>query len=231
MQGKKILVIDDDSRLRKLMEYSLSNAGAEVITAVDGQEGLREFYNHQPILVVLDIMMPTMDGWETCRSIRQLSDAPIIMVTAKGNEDDIIRGLDIGADDYIIKPFSPKEFVARARAAIRRYEKQAPTINPSSYSDNYLSINIEEHRVFVDGEPAKLTATEFRLLAYLLENAGRVMSFEQILEKVWGWEYTDDVNYIRVYIWHLRKKIEKDPKNPEYVTNVQGIGYRFEKKG
>lgn len=231
MQGKKILVIDDDVRLRKLAEYALAKAGAEIISAPDGKEGLRQFYDHRPDMVILDLMMPTMDGWETCKAIRQLSDVPIIMVTARGQDEDIIRGLELGADDYITKPFSPKVLVARARAAIRRHEKQEPAIQATTYSDDYLSINIEEHRIFAAGEPVSLTATEFRLLAYLLENAGRVMSFEHILEHVWGWDYTDDVNYIRVYIWHLRKKIERDPKKPEYVQNVQGIGYRFEKRG
>lgn len=231
MKNKKILVIDDDPQLRRLTEYPLTRAGADVTLAKNGKDGLRQFYEKQPDLVILDVMMPEMDGWETCKNIRQLSDVPIIMVTARGNDEDVIKGLELGADDYITKPFNVKVLVARARAALRRAEKGL-TIKPGiSYSDPYLTIDLDEHRIFAGGEPVDLTATEFRLLAYLLENAGRVMSFEQILESVWGWDYTDDVNYIRVYIWHLRKKIEKDPKDPEYIQNVQGIGYRFEKKG
>jgi len=230
MQGKKILIIDDDPQIRRLLEYSLSKEGAEIITSEDGKDGLRNFYLHKPDLVILDVMMPNMDGWETCRNIRQLSDVPIIMLTALGREEDIVKGLDIGVDDYISKPFSVKILVARARSALRRADLPVVSEPLLTYSDNYLTINIEEHRVYVRGEPVELTATEFRLLAYLLENAGRVMSFGQILESVWGWEYTDDVNYIRVYIWHLRRKIEDDPKNPKYITNVQGIGYRFEKQ-
>jgi len=230
MQGKKILIVDDDPQIRRLLEYSLSKEGAEIITSEDGKDGLRNFYLHKPDLVILDVMMPNMDGWETCRNIRQLSDVPIIMLTALGREEDIVKGLDIGVDDYISKPFSVKILVARARSALRRADLPVVSEPLLTYSDNYLTINIEEHRVYVRGEPVELTATEFRLLAYLLENAGRVMSFGQILESVWGWEYTDDVNYIRVYIWHLRRKIEDDPKNPKYITNVQGIGYRFEKQ-
>ncbi len=230
MHNKKILIIDDDAQLRRLMQYPLIKAGAEVSIATNGKEGLRQFYSEQPDLVILDVMMPEMDGWEACATIRQLSDVPIIMVTARGNDEDIVRGLELGADDYITKPFNVKVFIARARAALRRAETEAPAPNPATYTDNYLNINLQLHRVFANGEPVKLSATEFRLLAYLLENAGRVMTFEQILGNVWGWEENEDVNYIRVYIWHLRKKIEKDPQNPVYIQNVQGIGYRFEKK-
>lgn len=231
MQGKKVLIIDDDARLRRMMEYTLANAGAEITTAIDGKDGLRSFYSEKPDLVILDLRMPKLDGWDTAKAIRQLSDVPIIMVTARGQDEDIIRGLEMGADDYISKPFSPKVLVARASAVLRRSEIQVSSQPSTTYSDNYLAIDIEGHRVFVDGEETKLTATEFRLLIYLIENAGRVMTFDQILENVWGHDYTDDFNFIRVYIWHLRKKIEKDPQNPEYLQNVQGIGYRFEKMG
>ncbi|MCP4141811.1 MAG: response regulator transcription factor [Chloroflexi bacterium] len=231
MQNKKILIIDDDAQLRRLMEYPLSKEGANVVLATNGKDGLRQLYSEKPDLVILDVMMPEMDGWETCKNIRQLSDVPIMMVTARGKEDDIIRGLDLGADDYITKPFQVKVLVARVRATLRRANLKPERESKVSYSDDYLTVDIEAHRIFAAGEPVKLTATEFRLLAYLLENAGRVMSFNQILENVWGWDYVGDDNYIRVYIWHLRKKIEKDSKNPEYIQNIQGIGYRFEKKG
>jgi len=231
MQNKKILIIDDDAQLRRLMEYPLSKEGADIVVAVNGKDGLRQFYSEKPDLVILDIMMPEMDGWETCKNIRQLSDVPIMLVTALGKEEDIIRGLDIGADDYITKPFMVKVLVARVRAALRRANLVPESESKTTYSDDYLTVDVESHRIFADGEPVKLTATEFRLLAYLLENAGRVMSFHQILENVWGWDYVGDDNYIRVYIWHLRKKIEKDSKKPEYIQNIQGIGYRFEKRG
>ena len=229
MIDKKILIIDDDARLRRLMEYALSDEGAKVITAKDGKEGLRSFYSENPTLVILDLMMPNTDGWETCKAIRQLSDIPIIMVTARGQDDDIVRGLEMGADDYITKPFSPKVFVTRVAAALRRYETPISTKPKTTFSDSYLAVDIDGHRVFADGNEVKLTATEFRLLTFMIENIGRVLTFEQLLENVWGHDYTDDSNFIRVYIWHLRRKIEKDPKKPEYLVNVQGVGYRFEK--
>lgn len=230
MQGIKVLIIDDDEKLRVLMEHSFITAGAEAKTAIDGKVGLREFYEFKPDLVILDVLMPNMDGWETCKSIRLLSDVPIIMLTALGQDKDIVKGLDAGADDYMIKPFSVKVLVARAKAAVRRANTPVTTKKAIIYSDGHLTINLDEYSVLISAEHIKLTATEFRLLAYMLENAGRVVSFKQILENVWGWEYVDDLSYSRVYIWHLRQKIEPDPKNPIYLINVQGIGYRFEKQ-
>jgi DNA-binding response OmpR family regulator len=230
MHGKKILVIDDDSQLRRMMEYPLTREGAIVLLAENGKEGLRQFYTHQPDLVLLDVMMPEMHGWDACQSIRKLSDVPIIMVTALGNDEDVIHGLSLGADDYIIKPFNVNVFVARVQAALRRTEKGMELKQGTAYADSHLTVDIDQRRVLAGGVDVTLTATEFRLLAYLIENAGRVMSFELILESVWGWDNTEDVNYIRVYISHLRKKLEKDPKNPEYIQNVQGVGYFFEKK-
>jgi DNA-binding response OmpR family regulator len=230
MQGKKILIIDDDAQLRKMMEHPLVREGAEVIQAENGREGLRLFHANQPDLVLLDVMMPEMHGWDTCKNIRKVSDVPIIMVTALGNDEDVVYGFGIGADDYITKPFNVYVFVARVQAALRRTEKGADAKQGTVYADAYLTIDLDQLRVETDGQAVNLTATEFRLLGYLIENAGRVMSFEQILESVWGWEYRDDVNYIRVYISSLRKKLEKDPKNPEYIQNVQGIGYHFVKQ-
>ena len=226
---KKILVIDDDPRLVKLVDYSLTQEGYEVYKAYDGQEGLRQMYSHQPDLVILDIMMPKMDGWQVCRRIREMSNVPIIMLTAKGGEEDIARGLDYGADDYLTKPFRVKELLARVRAVLRRAALPPPTEEPVTYSDEYLTVNLAERRVVVQGEPVKLTPTEFRLLALLVKNAGRVLTFQQILEHVWGWEYQDDVDYVRIYVWHLRQKIEEDPSQPRYILTEYGVGYRFEK--
>ena len=226
---KKILVIDDDPRLVKLVDYSLTQEGYEVYKAYDGQEGLRQMYSHQPDLVILDIMMPRMDGWQVCRRIREMSNVPIIMLTAKGGEEDIARGLDYGADDYLTKPFRVKELLARVRAVLRRAALPPPTEEPVTYSDEYLTVNLAERRVVVQGEPVKLTPTEFRLLALLVKNAGRVLTFQQILEHVWGWEYQDDVDYVRIYVWHLRQKIEEDPSQPRYILTEYGVGYRFEK--
>jgi len=226
---KKILMIDDDPRLVKLVDYSLTQEGYEVYKAYDGEEGLRQVYTHQPNLVILDIMMPKMDGWQVCRRIREMSDVPIIMLTAKGGEEDIARGLDYGADDYLTKPFRVKELLARVRAVLRRTALPPPTEEPITYSDEYLTVNLTERRIVVRGEPVKLTPTEFRLLALLVKNAGRVLTFQQILEHVWGWEYQDDVDYVRIYVWHLRQKMEEDPSQPRYILTEYGVGYRFEK--
>jgi len=230
MQGKRILVIDGDPSLRRLLEYSFSQAGGQVYTAADGQEGLRQLYAHRPDLVILDIVMPNMDGWETCHHIRQLSEVPIIILSGLRQEDDVIRGLDCGADDYVTKPFSVKVLLARARAVLRRAALPPVTEEPVIYNDDYLTVDRGRRQVLVRGEPVKLTPTEYGLLAYLVQNAGRVVTCRQILEKIWGWEYQDDVDYVRVYIWHLRQKLEEDPRNPQYVLTEYGVGYRFERR-
>lgn len=227
---KKILVIDDDPSLVALLYHSLTEQGYEVYKAYDGQEGLRQIYSHQPDLIILDIIMPNLDGWQVCRRTREMSDVPIIMLTTKGKEEDIVRGLDSGADDYLSKPFSVTELLARVRAVLRRAALPPPTEEPVAYNDEYLTVNLAERRVIVRGEPVKLTPTEFRLLAQLVENAGRSLTYSQLLEKVWGWEYRDDIDYVRIYIWHLRQRIEKDPSQPQYILTDYGVGYRFERK-
>ncbi len=230
MEEKKVLVVDDDPALLPLIEYTFAREGYEVLTACDGKEALREFFAHKPDLVILDIMMPRMDGWETCRRIREVSDAPIVMLTARGQDEDIVRGLEYGADDYLTKPFSIKVLLAHARAVLRR--AALPPVEyaePTTYADDFLTIDLKERRVTVGGEPVKLTPTEYRLLAYLVQNAGQVLTFTQILQNVWGWEYQDDLDYVRVYVWHLRQKLEQDPKNPRYIQTELGVGYRFEK--
>jgi two-component system alkaline phosphatase synthesis response regulator PhoP len=172
--------------------------------------------------------MPVLDGWEACRLIRRLSDVPIIFVTALTQEDAIVRGLDCGAVDYIPKPFSPKVLLARARAALRAADAGSKKRRVALYKDGYLDIDLEARRVLVGGEPVQLTATEYRLLSHLLENAGRVLTYDQILEHVWGWECQDSVGYVHVYVWHLRQKLEQDPRNPNYLLTERGVGYRFE---
>ena len=224
-----MLVIDDDSNLLRLLAYTFSSIGAVVYTAESGEEGLRQFYAQQPDLIILDVKMPEMDGWEVCARIRQLSDVPIIFLTALARDEDIVRGLDCGAIDYVTKPFRPKVLVARAQAALRRTEIASGRSKLPSYRDDYLTIDLEARRVLVCGEPVKLTATEYQLLAYLVENAGRVLTFQQILENIWGWEYQDSINYVHVYMWHLRNKLEEDPKNPRYLLTEHGVGYRFER--
>lgn len=230
MQGKRILVVDDDAHIRELTADIFAKSGGQVYSASDGNEGLRQFYVHRPHLVILDILMPNLDGWQVCTQIRQLSDVPIIMLTALGQDEHTIRGLDCGAVDYVTKPFSPKVLAARARAALRQATQATESHQPISYSDEYLTIDLSQRRVLVCGELVRLTATEYRLLAYLVQNAGRVLTFRQILEKVWGWEYQDSVEYVHVYISHLRKKLEEDPKLPAYLLTEHRVGYRFEKR-
>jgi DNA-binding response OmpR family regulator len=230
MENKKVLVVDDDPALLPLIEYTFAREGYEVFTASDGQEALKSFFDHKPDLVVLDIMMPRMDGWETCRRIREVSEVPIVMLTARGQDEDIVRGLEYGADDYLTKPFSIKVLLAHARAVLRRAALPAVEYDePTTYADDYLTIDLKDRRITVGGEPVKLTPTEYRLLAYLVQNAGQVLTFRQILQNVWGWEYQDDLDYVRVYIWHLRQKLEHEPKTPRYIRTEIGVGYRFEK--
>jgi two-component system KDP operon response regulator KdpE len=227
---KKILVVDDEPAQIRLADQVLTNKGYEVLKAGSGQEALRAIFEHKPDLVLLDVVMPGIDGWQTCSRIREVSDVPVIMLTGKRNsEDDIVRGLDYGADDYLSKPLGNQELVARVRAALRRAERP-PTRDGKSkiiFSDNYLTVNVGEHKVIVNGERVKLTAREFRLLALLVENADRVLTHQQVLENVWGWEYIDDVDYVRIYISHLRQKIEPDPAQPKYVLTEPGVGYYF----
>jgi two-component system KDP operon response regulator KdpE len=228
--SKKILVVDDDPSLVSLLYHSLTDEGYEVYKACDGQEGLRQIYNQQPDLIILDIIMPKLDGWQVCRRTREMSDVPIIMLTTRGKEEDVVRGLDYGADDYLSKPFSVTELLARVRAVLRRAALPPSTEEPVAYNDGYLTVNLTERRVTVQGEPVKLTPTEFRLLAQLVENADRALTYGQLLEKVWGWEYKDDIDYVRIYIWHLRQRIEEDPSQPQYILTEYGVGYRFERR-
>jgi len=232
--GKKILTIDDDSAFLNLVEQVLTPKGYEVLKASSGREGLRLMFDQRPHLVLLDVVMPGTDGWQVCSRIREISDVPIIMITGRHkSEEDIVRGLDYGADDYLIKPVGSKELIARVRAVLRRAEL------PSSqeirqgviYSDGFLTVDITERKIIVDGKRTKLTPREFRLFTLLVENTGRILTHKQLLEKVWGWEYTDDLDYVRIYISHLRQKIEPEPSLPRYIITEPGVGYYFQKFG
>jgi len=230
--GKKILVVDDEPSFARLVNQVLTYSGFEVFTANDGQEALRLMYANKPDLVLLDVVMPKMDGWQTCSRIREVSDVPIVMLTGKQkSEEDVVRGLDYGADEYLIKPIGNKELVARVKAVLRRAE--LPPITEAkpkiTYSDPYLTVDIEERKITVNGERIRLTPMEFRLFAALVENAGRVLTHKQLLEKVWGWEYTDDLDYVRIYISHLRQKLEPNPSQPRYIITEPGVGYYFQK--
>lgn len=229
---KTILAIDDDSRFLRMMEQVLAQKGYEVITADRGQEGLRLLFDHRPDLVLLDVVMPTMDGWQTCERIRDISDVPIIMLTGKRvDEEDIVKGLDHGADDYLIKPVGNRELIARVRATLRRAVlSSSPRLKEGViYDDHCLSVDIFKRRVLVNGKRVKLTPREFRLFIMLLENAGRILTHQQLLERVWGWEYSDDVDYVRIYISHLRHKIEPNAAEPQYIITEPGVGYYFQK--
>jgi two-component system KDP operon response regulator KdpE len=230
MKGKKILIVDDDPDLRSLVELLFTQAGAEVYVACDGREGLGQLAACRPDLVLLDVTMPILDGWETCRLMRRLSDAPIIFLTVLTHEDEVVRGFEYGAVDYVSKPFSTKVLLARARAALRKADARSREQGATFYDDGYLHIDLEARRVWVDGEPVQLTATEYQVLSYLFENAGRVLTHAQILEHVWGWDYQDSPEYVHVYVWHLRQKLEQDPHHPQYVQTERGVGYRFEKR-
>ena len=229
--AKKTLIIDDNPIFLTLIEQVLTSRGYEVIKAGNGQEGLRLLFNAKVDLVLLDVVMPRMDGWQTCQRIREVPDVPIIMLTGtRKAEEDIVRGFDCGADDYLFKSVGNRELVARVRALLRRGELPSSTEarREIAYADDLLIVDIAERRVTVKGEQLKLTPTEFRLFALLVENAGRILTHKQILEKVWGWEYTDDSDYVRVYISHLRQKIEPAPALPRYIITEPGVGYSFQ---
>lgn len=227
--GKKILIADDDPIFLKLVDKVLSANGYEVLKASNGKEALRLLFTNKPHLALLDIVMPQIDGWETCRRIREVSDIPIIMLTGEEKtEDAIVRGLDNGADDYLIKPIGNVQLVARLKAILRRASASVPLEKKDIiYNDGYLVVNVRDHMVSVNGKPIKLTPREFRLLLCLMENAGHIVSYKQLLEKVWGWEYIDDIDYIRIYISHLRQKIEPNPEAHKYIFTEPGFGYMF----
>ncbi|MFC2019438.1 response regulator transcription factor [Chloroflexota bacterium] len=234
--GKKILVVDDEPTFVRLMSKVLTHQGYEVSTAGDGQEALRILFDQRPDMVLLDVLMPKMDGWQTLSRMREISDVPIVMLTGEHkSEEDIARGLECGADDYLKKPIGNKELVARVRAILRRAELPAAddadkkAIKNIIYQDSFIDVDIVERRVIVDNKRVRLTPTEFRLLAILLENDGRVLTHKQLLEKVWGWEYVDDIDHVRIYVWHLRQKIEVDSAKPKYIITEPGVGYYFQK--
>ena len=230
LQNRKILVIDDDPEIIELVELMLTRASATVVTACCAEDGLRQFYAHRPDLVLLDVMMPGMDGLETCRRIRQLSDVPIIMLTVLTGTDDLLRGLEAGADDYVTKPFAGQVLVARAQALLRRSEQSDKDELQIVYRDGHLAIDLQRRQVLVRQKPVKLSPTEYRLLAYLLRNGGRVLTYDQILEQVWGPECLGSTEYVHVYVHRLRQKLEPDACSPRYLLNEPGVGYRFERQ-
>lgn len=222
-----ILVVDDEARMRRFIRMNMELEGYQIIEAENGIKALEQVRQHSPELIIMDVMMPEMDGFETLKLLREISTVPVILLTVKSDEEDIIRGLTLGADDYITKPFSPRELVTRVTAVLRRAEWPAPPPRTVLTIDNRLSVDFNRHQVIVAGERVDLRPTEYRLLNTLIQNAGWVVPHETLLAKVWGYEYRDETHYLRLYINYLRKKIEEDPANPYYILTERGVGYRF----
>ncbi|MFQ5399466.1 MAG: response regulator transcription factor [Anaerolineae bacterium] len=222
-----ILIVDDEARMRRFIRMNMELEGYQVVEAENGLHALDQIRRHTPDLVIMDVMMPEMDGFETLKLLREISTVPVILLTVKGDEEDKIHGLDLGADDYITKPFSPRELSSRVSAVLRRAEWPAPPPRTVLRIDDRLSIDFNRHQVIVEGKRIDLRPTEYRLLNHLIQNAGWVVPHDTLLAKVWGYEYRDETHYLRLYVNYLRKKIEKDPANPEYILTERGVGYRF----
>ncbi len=225
-QTKTILVVDDEPRYVRLVEVNLTTEGYTVETASNGQQAVESVAARQPDLVLLDVMMPIMDGFTACERIREFSTLPIIILTAKGEERDRVRGLDAGADDYIVKPFSAQELLARVRAVLRRAERQSSgDFHQPVFTHYELEIDLPRAMVTTDGSPVSLTATEYRLLQTMAAAIGKVLTPEELLSNVWGPEYRDDKEILWVCLSRLRQKIEVDPKSPVHIVTRQGLGY------
>jgi two-component system KDP operon response regulator KdpE len=226
-RDRRILVVDDEERMVRFIRLNLEHDGFKVIEAYRGTEALDKLRSGLPNLILLDVMMPDIDGFEVLRMVREISQVPVIMLTAKGEEDDRIRGLELGADDYITKPFSPRELVSRVKAVLRRTESASTGSQGLIEVDDRLKLDFDRREVWVDNKLVQLRPTEYRLLYHLVQNAGWVVTHDQLLSKVWGYEYRDEPHYVRLYINYLRKKIEEDPSNPKYILTERGVGYRF----
>ena len=226
-EEKLILVVDDEPRMVRFVRMNLELEGYQVAEASSGIEALDKVRDELPDLVVLDVMMPEMDGFETLARLREISTVPVIMLTVKGDEEDRIRGLELGADDYVTKPFSPRELASRIRAVLRRADMPSPVARTTIRVDDHLEIDFRQREVIVDGERIRLRPTEYRLLYHLVNNAGWIMTHEMLLSKVWGYEYRDEAGLLRLYITYLRKKIEPEPGDPRYILTERGVGYRF----
>jgi DNA-binding response OmpR family regulator len=224
--NKKILVADDEERIVRFIRLNLEQDGFQVVEAFSGRQALDKLRQTLPDLIILDVMLPDLDGFEVLRMVRENHDVPVIMLTAKTEEDDRVRGLELGADDYVTKPFSPRELVSRVRAVLRRTEGQRESEGVIEV-DERLKIDFDRRQVWVEGKLVKLRPTEYRLLYHLVQNAGWVVTHDQILAKVWGYEYRDEPHYVRLYVNYLREKLEADPANPKYILTERGVGYRF----
>jgi two-component system KDP operon response regulator KdpE len=224
---RRILVVDDEPRMIHFIRLNLEHDGFDVVEAPSGTQALAQLRDRLPDLVLLDVMMPDLDGFETLRMLREISSVPVIMLTAKGDEDDRVRGLELGADDYVTKPFSPRELVSRVRAVLRRTETPSAGVHEPIHVDDRLTIDFDRREVRVEGRLVRLRPTEYRLLYHLVQNAGWVVPHDQLLAKVWGYEYRGETHYLRLYINYLRQKLELDPAHPSYILTERGVGYRF----
>lgn len=228
---RRVLVVDDEPDLLRAVQLYLEDQGYLVLTAESGRQALDAVRTKLPDLVVLDVHMPDMDGFETLERIRETSNVPVVMLTVQGEEQDKVRGLRLGADDYMTKPFSQRELAARIAAVLRRSEQPAHVPKTEIVVDDQLRIDFDRNEVWVGAEEESkkvpLTPTEYRLLYHLASNPGRVMTFESLLTRVWGWEYRDEDHYVRLYVSYLRQKIEPDPSRPRYILTEKGLGYRF----
>jgi len=226
-KNRRILVVDDEERMVRFIRLNLEHDGFQVMEAYRGVQAIQSLRDTLPDLIILDIMMPDIDGFEVLKMIREISNVPVIMLTAKGEEDDRVRGLELGADDYVTKPFSPRELVSRVKAVLRRLDSTGSGIHGLIEVDDRLKIDFDRREIWVDGALVKLRPTEYRLLYHLVQNAGWVVTHDQLLAKVWGYEYRDEPHYVRLYINYLRQKLEKDPTDPQYILTERGVGYRF----
>ncbi len=222
---EQILLIEDDEALSRMMRLQLEHAGYQVTACQTGTSGLQAARESEPDVILLDILLPDMDGWVVCEGLKKISNAPIIFSTALGSERDVMRGLELGADDYMIKPFSYKELLARVKAALHR--AQRTTSRGTTYENGPLSVDLEKHIVKVNEEHIFLTPLEYKLLAALVEEAGNVVPHETLLRQVWGQQHENQRQYLKLYIWYLRQKIEKDPSKPKLILTERGIGYRL----
>jgi two-component system KDP operon response regulator KdpE len=227
LERRRILVVDDEERMVRFIRMNLEHDGFQVSEAFNGKQAIQKLRDVTPDLILLDIMMPDLDGFEVLETLREISNVPVIMLTAKGEEDDRVRGLERGADDYVTKPFSPRELVSRVKAVLRRTEGISGSMHGLLEIDKRLKIDFDRREIWLEGKLIKLRPTEYRLLFHLVQNAGWVVSHDQLLQKVWGYEYRDEPHYVRLYINYLRQKLEKDPADPKYILTERGVGYRF----
>ena len=225
----KFLIVDDDKSIVEAVTIGLQFQwqDAEVFSAPDGEQGLALFFEISPDVTLLDVNLPGMSGFEILQRIRELSDAPVLMLTARGDEMSKVKGLELGSDDYLVKPFSHLELFARIKAVLRRAELPGPISAAPSFVSGDVAVNFDSREVTVGDVPVKLTPTEYKLLYQLVRNAGRVLPFDTLLSKVWGDEYRGDMDYLKTYISRLRKKLGDDPENPHYIITERGVGYRF----